>query len=151
MAEEEKEKSSEANEHHSTTKILLIVLGVVLILGCLASVGMMATFGHGRNFTRNDNNIELRSGGMMGRRGGMMGAKAYGSRISGTVTSISGNSIVVKATNDTSYTVTVNDATSYSKNDTIAKQSDLVTNDNIIVIGPSNSQGGINATAIIIK
>jgi len=125
----------------------LIILGGVFMLGRATDRGQFearktVSFG---NFQTTQNPQMMNGRGMMGRGGfertnGMIGS----------VTAISGSNVTVLI-NNTSYTVTVSDSTSFSKAGNIAKFSDLKVGDAISIRGQSNSSGNINATVITIN
>ena len=127
------------------TVIFILILGGVFALGRMSG-GRFERVGVERNISINSG-FGMRSGfdrGMMGNRFGQEG-------VNGQITAINNNTLTVK-TSSQNITVTVLSTTSIRKSDgTIGKQSDLAVNNNVIVSGPSDSSGNINANFIIIK
>jgi hypothetical protein len=138
---------------HGLWMIAGFVVIFFLIVGCVAFVGH--GFERKANVFNREKNISVEFGGRMA-SGRMMGGHRGNSessiraRLSGQVTKIDSNNVTVK-TSDKEYTVIASASTSFVKNEAIAKQSDLAVDNQVTVIGPSNSDGNINAQAIIIQ
>lgn len=163
MEEEKKEETKIDNDakladnkygwnkhHHHGLKIFLGVVVLSLILGCAVFVGHFSRFERGgaQREVFIGHNSDFGGRGMIGRSFG--GRHMNGQVTSGDVTKIDGSSITIKtATQDVSVTVT--STTSFQKNGSVAKQSDLQDNNYIIVYGPSDSNGVIQAQTILIK
>lgn len=142
--------------HHHGTKLLLLVIGILIIAGGAVAVAKFATgherFGNGVNFERT---------GMMGGRGftsgrGMMGRGANFARqdltrgVSGDITKIDGNTVTIN-NGVKDIAVNLQSTTSFTKNGQVAKQSDLIVGNNIIVSGSSDSSGVVQATSVLIR
>jgi hypothetical protein len=69
--------------------------------------------------------------------------------ISGTVSSVNGNSLVVTDTSSNDFTVTLTTTTRISTQQTITA-SDLQVGEAVTITGSANSQGGINASSVAI-
>lgn len=144
--------------HMGSFGVLLWLLGTILIVGGLISIGMMA-FNHDR-IGIDRRNVQIGAPMMLnyGERGygygGMMGGRinennyAVRSGVTGQITVINGNNLTVKDSTGTEKTVVVSDTTSYVKANDIAKQSDLQVNNVISAVGTSNSQSQIVATTV---
>lgn len=169
MAEEnkEKEKKEEKEEikpemgrmmYYHRRKGPMMVLGLLVflvVLGGAFMVGRVSGGFHRGTEVKNVRNNGGCGGGMMGGRGGLgqgrTGGQMVGQRYSGSITAVNGNSFTLNSSNKN---VTVNIATDtsiYNSDGTIAKQTDLKVGNNVIVSGPSNSNGEINATIIRIN
>jgi len=85
-----------------------------------------------------------------GERGFAHRGVAEGLIVSGDVTSISGNNIIINDGNTDTH-IAVSSSTSYIKQRKVAKQSDLATGNNVSVRGTSDSSGVVSATSIIIR
>jgi hypothetical protein len=89
-------------------------------------------------------------GGLGGPPGGNPPAGARqgnGGFVTGTVAAIDGTSFTITATNGTSTKVTTTSSTQVTKEKTGSLQ-DLITGDQVTVIGPTGSDGTVTATAI---
>lgn len=148
MAEEIKKEPEQRCQHNHAVKIVLIIVGIVIVFAVIGSIGLAMKF-KGRSNAK-VNNFTQERGNRMGFSRGKMMQNFAGNRISGDITKIDGNTITLQNP-DKTYTITVNDSTSYSKNGNIAKQSDMLVNNNIVISGTSDSQGNITATSIIIR
>ena len=142
----------------SPLRLCVMFFGMVIIFGGIFALGRISS-NHGMFGRANTvRNIQIESSGIanhdnfrQGGRGGMMsGRRAGRGQQLGEVTAINGNTLTVKINNVDS-TITVTDATSYSKAGNIAKQSDLKVGDTISIVGSSDSQGNIAATVISIR
>lgn len=150
----QKKESLNQKPNYHGDKSVKVVLAVVLVLVILGGAGVIAKVAFGRHENRGKiemQNVELGRGGMMrGERFGQARGEFGQASITGDITKIDGNNVTVKVS-DTEYTVVINENTSLSKSGAIAKQSDLKVGDTIRVIGPSKSDGSLNANIIIIK
>jgi hypothetical protein len=89
-------------------------------------------------------------GGFGGGNGGTQGGLPTGSKLlTGTVVSILGQTLTIKATNGTVFTVTLDSTTVYSKI-AAGKTSDLKINQAVRVIGQAQKNGSIDAQSITI-
>lgn len=87
-------------------------------------------------------------GGAAGGTGGQDGAgRGFGGFTTGTIVSVSGNTVVLKEANGTQVTVTTSGTTSVTKSSK-ASVSDLAAGDTIRVIGTTDSSGNVTATTI---
>lgn len=171
MNDDEYSKKEKEDRYHEMDRdhkrrIGLGALGAILVLIVVFMLGRATTVGFG-NYRMGrairSVNIDENYGGMMngrgegmmdgnwGGRGMMRGGSAQNTRLSGDVTAINDNKVTVKASDGTEYTVNVSTDTSYRKNSSIAKQSDLKTGNKVLVTGSSNSNGEIVASLIVIE
>lgn len=160
--EENKEDNHEnyrQTHRHGLLKLLLIVLAVLFGLSLIFAVGHLGNrrsfiqnsgFGNGYGgMMRNYNyNTQPYSGGMMGGRG--LNSNSVQFQVSGSVSQINGSDITVKGASK-DYSVIVLPNTSIVKANDVAKLLDLKVGDNVVISGPSNSDGTINATVISIR
>lgn len=86
-------------------------------------------------------------GGNPGGFGGAPGSGQSRQTISGTVSSVNGNSLIVTDTSGNDFTVALTTTTRISTQQTITA-SDLQVGEAVTITGSSNSQGGINATSV---
>ncbi|MCU1552368.1 MAG: hypothetical protein JWR36_2928 [Glaciihabitans sp.] len=123
--------------------LVIGIFGGVIIGHSTASAstqaGAGAGFGQGR----------LGAEGGFGGQGGATGAPggAGGNFTSGTIVSVSGNTVVIKQTDGTKVTVTTSGSTAVTKT-TKSSVSALATGDTITVIGAKDSSGNVTATTI---
>ncbi len=154
QTESKEERKMEMHDHDHYhhwhgPKLALLIIGLVLIFGVLMAAG------HARQRRFALNGAPYGAGYMMKGPGGhprggrgMHGMR--GSRVLGSVSSISDKTVVVH-TSDKDVTVTVADTTSFYKNNAVAKLADLKTGDIISVMGTPDANGNIQATVIIIS
>ncbi len=141
-------KLKDGRYHHYGTKIVLVVVGVLIVLG-----GAMAAARFTNRHARFENKVNIGKNAFLGR--GMAGRGTIGRRflnrgVSGDVTKIDGNTLTINnGTKDIA--VNVQSTTSFSKNSQIAKLLDLIVGNNIVVSGASDSNGVVQATSIVIR
>jgi hypothetical protein len=144
--------------HFRPIRMCLMICGMVIIFGGIFALGRISASHIGVGKIGIVRNVQIESNGIMtrgnsgqsGRGGAMIGRRGGHEQQLGEITAINGNILTVKISN-ADCSVSVTDATSYSKAGNIAKQSDLKVGDTILIIGSSNSQGQIAATAIAIQ
>lgn len=165
--------------HWVKALIVIIILGGIFSLGAMAvrwhdqnrlgfygKAGTVQVFGNSTMMGGRQESTEVEGGvssgtvRMMGGRTGMMGRSYSGSGtiqtsndesiLVGGVASINGNTIVIRS-NSTNITVNVSSSTSFYKNGTVAKQSDLQIGDIVNVVGKSDSNGVVTATSVNIQ
>ena len=88
-------------------------------------------------------------GGNPGGFGGAPGSGQSRQTISGTVSSVNGNSLIVTDTSGNDFTVTLTTTTRISTQQTITV-SDLQVGEAVTITGSANSHGGINATSVAV-
>jgi len=88
-------------------------------------------------------------GGNSGGLGGAPGGGQSRQTISGTVSSVNGNSLVVTDTSSNDFTVTLTTKTRIGGQQTITA-SDLQVGEAVTITGSANSQGGINASSVAV-
>ena len=159
MEQEETKKTNDTTmmPKHYHKSLAKIVLGLIFVL-VIAAV----SFGIGRVSNRRTNSFPHGSRMMSGReitndqtgfgrgfaeRGSMMNGSRRGV-ISGAITNISGDTLTVKDTDGTEYTVNVSSTTSIIIAGKVDKLSNLKSNESVRIFGPSNSDGSINAQLI---
>lgn len=153
MAEEKtKDENKEHFYYYHHNKLLIIILAfiaLIVIIGGAVLVGGFALHFKRMSLNQNWAAYPHRNFGGYMMRGGHWG---FQRGLSGQVTKIEGDKVTVKSNrNNQEYTAIVSNSTSFSKQGNIAKQSDLKVDDQVVVMGASDSQGQINASAIIIK
>jgi len=146
----ENEKMGCYGRHMHGGRMVVGAVIFVLILGGVFALGRMSGRGFDHFGAKRNINIEQSGFGAMGGRG-MMDQRVGRAWISGQITKIDGDTQTVK-TSGQDVAVTVLSTTSIRKSDgTIGKQSDLAVNNSVVVSGPSDSTGNINANFIVIK
>ncbi len=137
--------------HHGDLRMIFAVLVLILLMGIAFAIGrgtnrniMMRGFGRTTNISVNRSVL---GAGMMSGRGMMRGYR-NGGGLAGQISTINGNTLTVKDTDGTGYTVNVASTTSIIINGKIDKVADLKTSAQVIVNGTSNSDGSINASVI---
>jgi len=149
----EEKEICKKNYYHGKKPIVIIILIIsVLIIGTIGFC--LGRFNHPREHvvknTFSPNPITKNNNFMPNKFGKKRQLAVKKPDLTGNITNINQNNITVKI-NDKVYTIIVSDSTSFTKNNEIAKQSDLKIGDNITIKGKSDSNGQINATMIIIK
>jgi hypothetical protein len=123
--------------------LVIGIFGGVIIGHSTASAsttaGAGAGFGQGR--------LGGGEGGFGGEGGTRAPGGAAGNFTSGTIVSVSGDTVVIKQTDGTKVTVTTSGSTTVTKT-TKSSVSDLATGDTITVIGAKDRSGNVAATTI---
>lgn len=148
-------------------KVISIILGSVVIALIIFVAGVnvgfhKAKFSYkfGENYERNFMNPGMMNPGVPnGLRGEMMRPGEFPDKIegrgfrnphgiSGTIISISGNSLVIKDRKNEESTISVNDKTTIKSGRDDIKIEDLKTENEIVVIGEPGNEGIVNAYLI---
>lgn len=148
-------------------KIISIILGstVIALIIFVAGVNVgfhKAKFSYkfGENYERNFMNPPMMAPGVPnGPMGGMMRPGEFPDKIegrgfrnphgnSGTIISISGNSLVIKNSNNEESTISISEKTTIKSGRDAIKIEDLKTEDQIVVIGEPGDDGVVNAYLI---
>jgi hypothetical protein len=131
---------------HSSGKIVLIILFVIIFFGIIAAIV-------GKVVLRNQNNSNF--GMMRGREvtirrpmSSRFGQKMRGGRIAGKISAINSNNITISYNNQDLVIVIADNTAIYKSNNIISKDN-LKVGDEISVEGAPNSNGQVNASAII--
>lgn len=125
--------------------VVLILIGAAFLAGNLASRRRSVVYNN-----RFGVGMMNKGAGLGARRGSMMSrGSRVGRGITGKVTAINGSNLTMtNSANNQSLTVSTTATTSVYTNGTIAKFSDIQTDNTIIVRGTPGSDGTIAATAI---
>jgi hypothetical protein len=141
-----------------------ITVGVLIValssFACGIAVGIhKAKFSYawGENYEKNF--VGGRGNMMGGERGGMMGRFGFDEKsdgrnfrnahgIAGQVLSVSGTSLIINSRENKENTVAVSDKTLINRNGETIQLSDIVKDDNVVVIGKPGDNGTVNADFI---
>jgi len=155
---EDKQEMGHKYHHikHPGMKIVAMAVALIvfiLIVGLAFAAGRASSKVGRGNFSKVSalRNLEFGGRGEMASSRMMGGKENAGFRVAGDVTKIDGNNITIKDSSGNEISIVVSQSTSFRKNATVAKQSDLQVGNNITVVGPSDSNGVVQATAIIIR
>ena len=138
------------------TPILALVAALVIglfggvIIGHSTASASTTQAGFGQGLRNGQEGIAGR--GAAGGTGGAGGTGAQGGGFAanfttGTIVSVSGDTVVIKQTDGTKVTITTSGTTAVTKT-TKSSVSDLATGDQITVIGTKDSSGNVKATTI---
>jgi hypothetical protein len=124
----------------------LLVGGVVPVLALVLGVGMLlgTVFGGGLAQAASDAN----QGQTFSFAQGTPGPGNQGPCVTLTVTSVSGSTILAKASDGSTVTIHTTSSTTYTKNHQAASASAITAGARISVMGTKNSDGSITATSI---
>jgi len=148
--EDKEEASNEHHRHNIAIAVVLIVIAILILAGGCFFLGRISSRAKiGRIDFARDVAIERPTmPQMIGGRGGQF----RDSGISGKITAISGDNLIIHSDSaNKDYTVVISNNTSIRNSREIASKSDLKNNQTIRVSGTSNSSGQILARLIVIQ
>lgn len=155
----ETEKTSavpkESIYHHSAGKMVLAIILFLVVTSLAFAAGRISS--HNRISASRFGQYGMMGSSFAGsdRRVNMMGREQFGNigsvrrgGLTGQITDINGNTLTVKDTDGTEYTVNVETTTSIIISGKIDKLSNLKLNNSVVIHGKAKSDGTIDANAI---